>query len=245
MMTLIIPRKEAPVSGEGTVVIPQPAGDEPVIKNTFFFPDIDPKRVRERMRLEQTVAPARLREAIKSGMAEANAELYEYREQKIAAGFTRLADVPADDIDGESIKVFYYERAVCAMATASLYERYRGVDASAKGDKKADSIDSTIDELWRDMRWAVARIQDNAVHWMTSGRDALSEPFHAVAISGRPCRVPVTVSVSIHWKNWSPSGVPLAAYRLKRSKHHEEIIPFTDAERVAGADAGTVPDLPA
>ncbi|HFU8797741.1 TPA: head completion/stabilization protein, partial [Escherichia coli] len=32
MMTLIIPRKEAPVSGEGTVVIPQPAGDEPVIK---------------------------------------------------------------------------------------------------------------------------------------------------------------------------------------------------------------------
>ncbi|HCT3859646.1 head completion/stabilization protein [Escherichia coli] len=160
MMTLIIPRKEAPVSGEGTVVIPQPAGDEPVIKNTFFFPDIDPKRVRERMRLEQTVAPARLREAIKSGMAEANAELYEYREQKIAAGFTRLADVPADDIDGESIRVFYYERAVCAMATASLYERYRGVDASAKGDKKADSIDSTIDELWRDMRWAVARIQD-------------------------------------------------------------------------------------
>ena len=52
MMTLIIPRKEAPVSGEGTVVIPQPAGDEPVIKNTFFFPDIDPKRVRERMRLD-------------------------------------------------------------------------------------------------------------------------------------------------------------------------------------------------
>lgn len=63
MMTLIIPRKEAPVSGEGTVVIPQPAGDEPVIKNTFFFPDIDPKRVRERMRLEQTVAPARSRMA--------------------------------------------------------------------------------------------------------------------------------------------------------------------------------------
>ncbi len=56
---------------------------------------------------------------------------------------------------------------------------------------------------------------------------------------------PVTVSVSIHWKNWSPSGVPPAAYRLKRSKHHEEIIPSTVAECVAGADAGTVPDLPA
>lgn len=71
------------MSGEGTVVIPQPAGDEPVIKKHVLFPDIDPKRVRERMRLEQTVAPARLREAIKSGMAETNAELYEYREQKL------------------------------------------------------------------------------------------------------------------------------------------------------------------
>ena len=36
------------------------------------------------------------------------------------------------------------------------------VDASAKGDKKADSIDDTIDEMWRDMRWSVARIQDKA-----------------------------------------------------------------------------------
>ena len=46
------------------------------------------------------------------------------------------------------------------MATATLYERYRGVDASARGDKKADSIDTTVDELWRDMRWAVSRVQD-------------------------------------------------------------------------------------
>ncbi len=67
MMTLIIPRKEAPVSGEGTVVIPQPAGDEPVIKNTFFFPISTRSASGTYARLEQTVALARLREAIKSG----------------------------------------------------------------------------------------------------------------------------------------------------------------------------------
>ena len=158
MKTLII-NNESPSTGND-VVIPPVASDEPVIKNTFFFPDIDPKCVRSLMRLEQTVAPARLREAIKTGMAETNAELFDYREQQIAAGFKWLADVPSDDLDGESLRVFYYKRAVCSMATATLYERYRGVDASAKGDKKADSIDSTIDELWRDMRWAVSRIQD-------------------------------------------------------------------------------------
>ncbi|SPW52401.1 capsid completion protein [Escherichia coli] len=112
MMTLIIPRKEAPVSGEGTVVIPQPAGDEPVIKNTFFFPDIDPKRVRERMRLEQTVAPARLREAIKSGMAETNAELYEYREQKIAPVLRVWLTSRRTISTVKASKFFYYERAV-------------------------------------------------------------------------------------------------------------------------------------
>ena len=160
MTTLIIKKNDEPQPG-GVVVIPPPASNEPVIKNTFFFPDIDPKRVREGMRLEQTVAPARLREAIKTGIAETNAELFLWREQQIARGVNTLADVPADDLDGESVRVFYYLRAVTSMATATLYERYRGVDASARGDKKADSIDTTVDELWRDMRWSVARVQDN------------------------------------------------------------------------------------
>lgn len=159
MTTLIIKKNDEPQPG-GVVVIPPPASDEPVIKNTFFFPDIDPKRVREGMRLEQTVAPARLREAIKTGIAETNAELFLWREQQIAGGVSKLADVPADDLDGESVRVFYYLRAVTSMATATLYERYRGVDASARGDKKADSIDTTVDELWRDMRWSVARVTD-------------------------------------------------------------------------------------
>ncbi|AZA41248.1 head completion/stabilization protein [Klebsiella pneumoniae] len=159
MTTLIIKKNDEPQPG-GVVVIPPPASDEPVIKNTFFFPDIDPKRVREGMRLEQTVAPARLREAIKTGIAETNAELFLWREQQIAGGVNTLADVPSDELDGESVRVFYYLRAVTSMATATLYERYRGVDASARGDKKADSIDTTVDELWRDMRWAVSRVQD-------------------------------------------------------------------------------------
>ncbi|EOC1312501.1 head completion/stabilization protein [Cronobacter turicensis] len=159
MTTLIIESSDAPQSS-GPVVIPSPVTPEAVIPNTFFFPAIDPQRVRELMRLEQTVSPARLRDAIKSGMAETNAELYDYRDRQMSAGFETLADVPSDKLDGESVRVFHYVRAVCAMTTATLYERYRGADASAKGDKKADSIDTTIDELWRDMRWSVARIQD-------------------------------------------------------------------------------------
>ena len=62
MTTLIIEPKKEPQDVPG-VVIPPPGVSEPVIKNTPFFPDVDPKRVREEMRLEQTVSPVRLRRA--------------------------------------------------------------------------------------------------------------------------------------------------------------------------------------
>lgn len=159
MTTLVV---NNPVQPREKVVIPSVPETEPVIKNTAFFPDVDPKRVREEMRLEQTVTPVRLRRAIKAGIAETNAELRDWRDLQLETGHATLAAVPTDELDGESVRVFHYFNAVCAMTTATLYERYRGVDASAKGDKKADSIDSTIDELWRDMRWSVARIQDKA-----------------------------------------------------------------------------------
>ncbi|HDU6290928.1 TPA: head completion/stabilization protein [Klebsiella aerogenes] len=160
MMTVILNQPDEPQDVPG-VVIPTPEMGAEVIKNTFFFPDVDPKRVRELMRLEQTVSEPRLRNAIKTGMAETNAELYDYRSRQMATGFKRLADVPdSEEIDGENVRVFHYLSAVTAMATACLYERYRGVEATGKGDKKADSIEATIDDLWRDMRWSVARLQD-------------------------------------------------------------------------------------
>ncbi len=44
------------------------------------------------------------------------------------------ADVPdAEEIDGENVRIFHYLSAVTAMATATLYERYRGVEATGQG----------------------------------------------------------------------------------------------------------------
>lgn len=158
MATIIIPASDGHIDAS-EVVIPAPELREPVIKNTYFWPDIDPMRVRELMRLEYVVTPERLREAIRMGIAETNAELHQFRERNIAAGYACLAEVPAEKIDGESDKCFHYLRAVSAFASASLYERYRGYDASAKGDKKADAIESTANTLWRDARWAVSQLE--------------------------------------------------------------------------------------
>ncbi|CNK75732.1 phage head completion-stabilization protein [Yersinia frederiksenii] len=142
-----------------TIIIPASETHEPIIKNTYFWPDIDPVRIRELMRLEYVVTPERLREAIRMGIAEANAELHLFRTGNIAAGYGCLSEVPAEKIDGESEKSFHYLRAVSAFASASLYERYRGYDTSGKGEKKAGALESTADTLWRDARWAICRLQ--------------------------------------------------------------------------------------
>ena len=149
-------------AASSTVVIPPEQAVIPVITNTFFFPDVDPKLVNERIRLGHVVTDERLRAAIKSAMAEVNAELYLFREAQIEAGFKTLADVPAEVLDGESVKCFHYLSAVCAMTTAVIYERYRSYDASAKGDKKADALEVSVDDQWRDMRWHLSRLQGQA-----------------------------------------------------------------------------------
>ncbi|EBS6161392.1 head completion/stabilization protein, partial [Salmonella enterica subsp. enterica serovar Weltevreden] len=50
MTTVILNQPDEPQDVPG-VVIPVPETGDAVIKNTFFFPDVDPKRVRELMRL--------------------------------------------------------------------------------------------------------------------------------------------------------------------------------------------------
>lgn len=158
MTTMIFPAKAEP--HPDAVVIPVPVKQDAVIENTFFWPAVEPGTLRTLMRLENTVTPERLRHAALTAISEVNAELFEYRREQIPLGFTTLADVPAERLDGQSEKHHHYLRAVSAITTATLYERYRGYDASAKGDRKADALDGTIDELWRDARWSISQLQD-------------------------------------------------------------------------------------
>ncbi|KFD23540.1 phage head completion-stabilization protein [Yokenella regensburgei ATCC 49455] len=122
MATRVLKKSDAQQDAPVVVNLSSDIGDA-VIKNTFFFPDVDPARIRKLMRLKQCVSPLRLRQVIKTVMAEINAELYDYRAQQMAAGFELLADVPAVKIDDESERVFYYLKAVTALATATLSGR--------------------------------------------------------------------------------------------------------------------------
>lgn len=142
-----------------TVVIPQPRpadAAEPQIVNTFFWPDVDLQRLRETLRYEGTITAARLRQAVKTAISEVNAELYDYRAEQMASGFTVLSEVPADMLDGESEKLTNYFDAVSHLTAATIVERYRGYDAN--GTKKVDEIKASADEYWRDARFSISKI---------------------------------------------------------------------------------------
>lgn len=144
-----------------SLVVPAPKPDaatEPAIKNTYFWPDVDPVELREMLRLEGTVTAKRLRTAAKFAMTEVNAELFNFRDAQISQGFKRLGDVPADQIDNESVKVCAYQRAVASIAAAFLAERYPNNDTTDKGSKKAEIVESTVDDLWRDGRNAISDV---------------------------------------------------------------------------------------
>lgn len=141
-------------------VVAAPPADPPetAIESGTFWPSIEPGDIRAAHRIDSTVTPARLRDALIEAIGAVNVELAAWRGAREAEGRATLDAVPADEIDTESINVHRYRRAVGCMAKALLQERYRDFDSTARGDKKADVLENPIDDLRRDARWAIADI---------------------------------------------------------------------------------------
>lgn len=127
----------------------------PPITNDAFYPDVSLEHARDTMRLDGTVTDARLRHELLAATASVNDELRAARSAWREAGITRLADVPADQLDGETVLLQHYRRAVYCLAKATLIERYRDYDTTADGARRADELEPQSDELRRDARWAI------------------------------------------------------------------------------------------
>ena len=133
-------------------------GDTTTINSGDFWPVIDIDQLRQAMRIDGTVTDERLCHAAISAIGEINADLNYWRTERLANGNLTLAEVPAEQINGVSIHVHAYRRAVYALTHANLIERYRSFDTTAKGSKEADELAPQISELYRDARWAVRNI---------------------------------------------------------------------------------------
>ncbi|WP_226102561.1 head completion/stabilization protein [Dickeya oryzae] len=124
-----------------------------------FWPVIVLRDLRLAARITGGITTTRLMHVTTEAVVHVTDQLASWQQTQQAAGYTALADVPAGQVNGESIKVYRFRRAVYAIARALLLEGYRDVDTTAKGDKATDTFDNQCDDLWRDARWSIADIR--------------------------------------------------------------------------------------
>lgn len=139
----------------GFVAVAQTPSTPSTVKNTAFYPDVALADVRTTMRLDGTVTDARLQHTLVDAIVQTNQELSEWKSTQLALGFQTLADVPAEQINNESVLLALYRRAVYSLTAANLFERLRSVDTTSAGHDRAEQMDSPIDDLRRDARWAI------------------------------------------------------------------------------------------
>ncbi|EBB0103432.1 head completion/stabilization protein [Salmonella enterica] len=133
-------------------------GAEKVTAGTFW-PEILLRDLRLASRIPGRTTTSRLKFVTTEAVAHVTDQLDDWRGIQESAGYSTLADVPARMLNGESVKVYRYRRAVYSAARALLLENVRDVDTTEKGDRKADALEVQTDDLWRDVRWAIADIR--------------------------------------------------------------------------------------
>lgn len=133
-------------------------GAEKVTAGTFW-PEILLRDLRLASRIPGRTTTSRLKFVTTEAVAHVTDQLDDWRGIQESAGYSTLTDVPARMLNGESVKVYRYRRAVYSAARALLLENARDVDTTEKGDRKADALEVQTDDLWRDVRWAIADIR--------------------------------------------------------------------------------------
>ncbi|MFO5732711.1 head completion/stabilization protein, partial [Klebsiella pneumoniae] len=116
-----------------------------------FWPEIALSDVRMEMRINGAVTTSRLKQAVIEGVSHTLDQLADWQAAQLAAGYTRLADVPAVKVNDESMKVHRFRRAVFSIARAHILGTNRDVDTTGDaGEKRAVALASHADHLWRD-----------------------------------------------------------------------------------------------
>jgi hypothetical protein len=132
----------------------------PIVQNDGWWPDINVVTAMATMRLDGTVTQPRLAHSLAAAMLEMNmdAPVAAWAAQQLAAGATKLEEVAAPQVGGESRLVYLYKRAVYSYAQADLIERYVDYDTTASGVKKSELQCEAPDDHRRNGRWAARQL---------------------------------------------------------------------------------------
>lgn len=137
---------------------PADAGAADALRNDGWFPDLSLGRIRVSVRLDGSVTDDRLRDAGRYAITDINRQLAKFKAEQQASGATSLEAVSTDAIDGENRLAMLYQRAVACTLKADLLERYRDLDSTDAGLRRALDLDPAIGEQRRNASWSVRDI---------------------------------------------------------------------------------------
>jgi len=133
---------------------PQPAAAD-VVTGDGWWPDVNLTDLRQAVRLDTTIGPERLRDAVRAAMLDVNRQLAAWRAGPIPASASSLTALPADLFDGQSRYVLHYTRALYSTVAADLGERLLSQTLTGAGADRADELRAEVAEHRRNARWAV------------------------------------------------------------------------------------------
>jgi hypothetical protein len=142
----------------GLVANASPAKSEPDVTSGVFWPAIVMPALRAAVRITGDVTNERLRAAVVGAVIAVNDELAAWSEAQQDKGHATMDVIPSPLIDGKPRLVQLYLRAVYCATAVELHERFRSYDATAQGNQRADDLTPTIDEMRRDLRYAISDV---------------------------------------------------------------------------------------
>lgn len=128
--------------------------EEATVANDGFFPAIDLQRLRDSVRLDGTVTPLRLRNAVVDAMLHVNDELAGWKTAQVAAGVTGL-DQLEPKIGGEAAQLHRYLAAIYRTVKADLNEQFRNLDTTKAGVDDADKLLQLVEDERRAAKLAI------------------------------------------------------------------------------------------
>jgi hypothetical protein len=128
------------------------------ITNSEFWPDIDLAKLRDAMRLDGTATNERLEHNAINAVLQVNIDLKIWRIKQQSLGYANLEQVPAEQLNNQSIHLQLYLRAIYCLTKANIIERYSDFDSTGKGLKAAEELTDSVNDLRRDARFAIRDI---------------------------------------------------------------------------------------
>lgn len=139
---------------------PAPLAPETPVQADGWFPPVLPSQIRAEQRINATVTDTRLLAAIRTAIATVLIDVSSWADARREAGHTSLASVPSRTVDGVSLRVRAWYRAVGALARQELVETSLDHDATGRSERSASTLDPTISNLRRDATHAIRDLMD-------------------------------------------------------------------------------------